>query len=66
MQRTDDPSDRRVVMNSLTEKGQAVMERLAQRSDTELQRMVGALTTEEQTDIAQSLTRLDGALAAAS
>lgn len=66
VKREDDPSDRRVVLNSLTEKGQAVMERLAQRSDTELQRMVGSLSSEEQTAIAQSLKRLDEALASPS
>ncbi len=62
----DDPSDRRVVLNSLTDKGQEVMERLAQRSDAELQRVVGALSAEEQTEVAQSLKRLDDALTPAS
>lgn len=66
VKRADDPSDRRVVLNSLTEKGQAVMERLAQRSDTELQRMVGSLSAGEQTEIAQSLKRLNEALTPAS
>ncbi len=66
VQREDDPSDRRVVLNSLTGKGQGVMERLAHRSDAELQRMVGSLSAEEQTAIAQSLKRLDEELASPS
>lgn len=66
VKREDDPSDRRVVLNSLTEKGQGVIERLAHRSDAELQRMVGSLSAEEQTEIAQSLKRLNEALATAS
>ncbi len=66
VKREDDPSDRRVVLNNLTGKGQAVMERLAQRSDAEVQRMVGSLSAEEQTAIARSLKRLDEALTPAS
>ncbi len=66
VKREDDPSDRRVVLNSLTGKGQAVMERLAQRSDAELQRMVVSLSAEEKTEIARSLKRLGEALTSAS
>jgi len=66
VQRADDPSDRRVVLNVLTAKGGQLMEGLQQRGDAELQRVAGALSAEEQTAIAQSLMRLDEALAAAS
>ncbi len=66
VKRGDDPRDRRVVLNSLTPKGQAVMARLVHRSDEELHRLVGSLSEEEQTAIAQSLTRLDEILVAAS
>ncbi len=66
VERANDPSDRRVVLNGLTDKGVEAMERLAQRSDAEVQRMVGALSVEEQTAIARSLKRLDEALMPAS
>ncbi len=66
VQRTDDPSDRRVVINSLTEKGRGVMERLQERTDTELLRMVGSLSAEEQAEISRPLRRLDEALTPAS
>ncbi len=66
VERADDPSDRRLVLNGLTDKGVEAMERLAHRSDIELQRMVGSLSAEEQAEIARSLKRLNEALPPAS
>ncbi len=60
--REDDPSDRWVVLNVLTSKGEQIMERLQRRSDDELQRVVGGLSADEPTEIAQSLTRLNEVL----
>ncbi len=66
VERQDDPSDRRVVLNRLTPQGQALMERLAHRSDDELNRQVASLSEAEQSAVAQALKRLDAAFAAAS
>ena len=66
VERHHDPSDRRVVLSVLTDEGQEFMERLAHRSDDDLNRQVASLTEEEQAAIARALKRLDEALAAAS
>ena len=66
VERQHDPSDRRAVLNVLTDKGQQLMERLAYRSDDDLNRQVASLSEEEQAAIARALTRLDEALATAS
>ena len=63
VKREDDPSDRRVVLNVLTAKGEQLMERLRHRSDEELTRIVGALSAQEQTEVAQALKRLEEAIA---
>lgn len=62
VKREDDPSDRRVVLNVLTPKGEQLMERLRHRSDEELTRIIGGLSTQEQTDLARSLKRLEEAV----
>lgn len=63
VRREDDPSDRRVVLNVLTPKGEQLMERLRHRSDEELLRVVSSLSAQEQADLARSLTRLVTAIA---
>lgn len=62
VKREDDPSDRRVVLNVLTTKGEQLMERLRHRSDEELMKIVGTLSAQEQSDLARSLKRLDEAV----
>ena len=62
VKREDDPSDRRVVLNVLTTKGEQLMERLRHRSDEELMKIVGTLSAQEQTDLSRSLKRLDEAV----
>lgn len=59
VRREDDPSDRRVVLNVLTPKGEQLMERLRHRSDEELLRIVGGLNAQEQADLARALKRLE-------
>lgn len=61
VRREDDPSDRRVVLNVLTPKGEQLMERLRHRSDEELMRVIGSLSAQEQTDLARVLKRLEAA-----
>jgi DNA-binding MarR family transcriptional regulator len=62
VKREDDPSDRRVVLNVLTAKGEQLMERLRHRSDEELTRIVGGLSAQEQTEVAHALKRLEDAI----
>jgi len=59
VKREDDPSDRRVVLNVLTPKGEQLMERLRHRSDEELTRIIGGLNAQEQTDLGRALKRLE-------
>ncbi|MDQ6604757.1 MAG: MarR family transcriptional regulator [Chloroflexota bacterium] len=59
VKREDDPSDRRVVLNVLTPKGEQLMERLRHRSDEELTRIIGGLNAQEQADLARALKRLE-------
>jgi DNA-binding MarR family transcriptional regulator len=65
VKREDDPSDRRVVLNVLTPKGEQLMERLRHRSDEELTRVISTLSAQEQTDLARSLKRLEEAITGA-
>jgi DNA-binding MarR family transcriptional regulator len=64
VKREDDPSDRRVVLNVLTPKGEQLMDRLRHRSDEELTHNINALTSQEQADLARLLKRLEETIAA--
>lgn len=59
VRREDDPSDRRVVLNVLTKKGEDLMRRLQNRGEAELTRLVVALSSEEQDTLARLLKRLE-------
>src|SRR5947209_16478658 len=59
VRREDDPSDRRVVLNVLTPKGEQLMDRLRHRSDEELTQNINALSAQEQADLARLLKRLE-------
>jgi len=58
VRREDDPSDRRVVLNALTKRGEEMMDRLRHKGDAELARVVEALTQEEQAHLTHLLKRL--------
>jgi len=58
VRRDDDPTDRRVVLNVLTRQGEEMMDRLRQRGNAELARLVGTLTPKERHDLTRLLTRL--------
>lgn len=58
VRRDDDPTDRRVVLNVLTRQGEEMMDRLRQRGDAELARMVATLTPRERHDLTRLLNRL--------
>jgi DNA-binding MarR family transcriptional regulator len=66
VERADDPTDRRVVLNVLTAKGKTLVEQLQHRSEAEMQRLAGTLSTDERTEAAEVLRRLAEAFAAAS
>jgi len=66
VKREGDPSDRRVVLNVLTPKGEQLMERLRHRSDEELMRVIGSLSPGEADSLAQSLQLLTRILDSAS
>ena len=58
VRRDDDPTDRRVVLNVLTRQGEEMMDRLRERGNAELARLVATLTPKERHDLTRILTRL--------
>lgn len=58
VRREDDPTDRRVVLNALTARGEGLMDRLRNRGGTELSRALDTLSAQEQADLARLLTRV--------
>jgi DNA-binding MarR family transcriptional regulator len=66
VEREDDPTDRRVVLNVLTPKGEGLLEQVQHGSDAEMRRLVGTLSAQEQTEVGEALKRLDDALTAGS
>lgn len=56
--RSDDPRDRRVVLNALTDKGRDVIEHLQPLDSTRLTRAIESLTSDEQRSVMSALTRL--------
>lgn len=56
--RQDDPEDRRVVLNALTEKGQSLIERLQPVQSERLKAIVNQLASNERQDVATGLARL--------
>ncbi len=59
VRREDDPSDRRVVLNVLTKKGEDLMHRLQSRGENELTRVVNTLSPDEQAELGRLLKRLE-------
>jgi DNA-binding MarR family transcriptional regulator len=62
VQRTEDPADRRVTWLSLTERGQAAVERLLLDRRERLAAALDALTPAEQEQVAEALARLAAAV----
>lgn len=58
VRREDDPTDRRVVLNVLTKRGEELMDRLRNRGDVELSRVINTLSSQEQDDLTRLLTRV--------
>ena len=56
--RQDDPEDRRVVLNALTEKGQSLIERFQPVQSERLRAIVNQLPSDERQEIAGSLASL--------
>ncbi|MEX2426384.1 MAG: MarR family transcriptional regulator [Thermomicrobiaceae bacterium] len=56
--RADDPRDRRVVLNALTDKGRDVIEHLQPLDSTRLARAIESLSSEQQQAIASALDTL--------
>jgi DNA-binding MarR family transcriptional regulator len=60
--RADDPKDRRVVLNALTDKGREVIEHLQPLDASRLTRAIESLSTEEQQDVMAALNTLVNAV----
>jgi DNA-binding MarR family transcriptional regulator len=56
--RQDDPADRRVVLNVLTEKGHSLIERLQPVQSDRLRDIIGRLESEQRREVASGLTSL--------
>lgn len=56
--RTDDPRDRRVVLNALTDKGREVIEHLQPLDSTRLTRAIESLSDEQQRSVRSALSTL--------
>jgi DNA-binding MarR family transcriptional regulator len=56
--RTDDPRDRRVVLNALTEKGREVIEHLQPLDSDRLTRAIESLSSDERKSVVEALRRL--------
>ncbi len=61
VERRDDPRDRRVVLNLLSEKGEGLMRRLGYRTDEEVLGAIGTLSAEERAEFLRLLHRLSAA-----
>ncbi len=61
VERRDDPRDRRVVLNLLSERGEGLMRRLGYRTDEEVLGAIGTLSAEEHADLLRLLHRLSAA-----
>jgi DNA-binding MarR family transcriptional regulator len=60
--RADDPRDRRVVLNALTDKGRDVIEHLQPLDSTRLARAIDSLSADEQQSIVSALNTLVNAV----
>lgn len=56
--RADDPRDRRVVLNALTDHGRHVIEHLQPLDSDRLHRAISSLSDDERSDVMQALSRL--------
>jgi DNA-binding MarR family transcriptional regulator len=63
--RADDPRDRRVVLNALTDKGREVIEHLQPLDSTRLARAIDSLSADEQQSIVSALNTLVNAVESA-
>jgi DNA-binding MarR family transcriptional regulator len=60
--RADDPRDRRVVLNALTDKGREVIEHLQPLDSERLTKAIESLSQEERQDVVSALSKLVGAV----
>jgi DNA-binding MarR family transcriptional regulator len=63
--RADDPRDRRVVLNALTERGEQVIQNVQSIDSNRLERAIESLSAEEQESIVAALNKLANAVESA-